>query len=200
MKTIGLIVLCIGSCANARFANTEAVGVRHAASSSQYGNAQQPSGAQQAPTSPQAKTADVDTLDHILSAVYDSISGPAGPRDWDRFRALFDPGARLIPTRREVSGKITARMLTVEDYVQGAQSYFEKEGFFETPVANHIEQWDRLAHVWSTYESRHAKGEKPFARGINSFQFLFDGARWWVISIYWEGEDSAHRLPDKYLK
>jgi hypothetical protein len=173
--------------------------------------AQQPANSSPAPStqaapnpsqtiSPQAKPADVDTLDHILAAVYDVISGPAGPRDWDRFRSLFAPGARLIPTRRDATGKISARTLSVEEYAQGSQQFFDKQGFFEAPVANRAEQWDCIAHVWSTYESRHAKGEKPFARGINSFQFLFDGTRWWVVSIYWEGEDPSHPLPEKYLE
>jgi hypothetical protein len=151
-------------------------------------------------SSPQAKPGDVDTLEHILAAVYDCISGPAGPRDWNRFRSLFYSGARLISTRRDPSGNASPKMLSVDDYVRGAQAYFDKEGFYEAPVANRVEQWDHIAHVWSTYESRRAKGEKPFARGINSFQFFYDGSRWWVVTIYWEGEEAGHPLPEKYLK
>jgi hypothetical protein len=56
-----------------------------------------------------------------------------------------------------------------------------------------------MAEVWSTYESRHAKGEKPFARGVNSFQLFFDGTRWWIVTIYWEDETPGHSLPEKYL-
>jgi hypothetical protein len=155
----------------------------------------------QTPTSPpQVRPKDVDSIEHILTAVYDVISGPAAsPRDWDRFRSLFYTGARLVPSRRDKDGKVTANSLTPEEYIVRAQPFFEKEGFFESPVANRIESWDHVAHVWSTYESRHAKGEKPFARGINSFQLLFDGSRWWVLSIYWEGEEPAHPLPEKYL-
>ena len=42
---------------------------------------------------------DVSSSDAIVRAAYDVISGPAGqPRDWDRERSLFFPGARLIPT------------------------------------------------------------------------------------------------------
>ena len=148
----------------------------------------------------QARPGDVDTLEHILAALYDAISGRPGPRDWNRVRSLFAPGARLIPTFRDPNGKVGVRNLSVDEYMQRSQPFFDKEGFFETPVANRIEQWDRIAHVWSTYESRHAKGEKPFARGINSFQLLNDGQRWWVVTIYWEGEEPAHPLPDKYLK
>jgi hypothetical protein len=156
---------------------------------------------QQPAAAPQAKPGDVDTVEHLLAAVYDVISGPAGPRDWDRFRSLFYPGARLIPTRRDQSGKVVANILTPEQYIERGKAFLEKEGFFESAVANRIEQWDRIAHVWSTYESRHAKAdEKPFARGINSFQFMNDGSRWWVLTIYWEAEDAAHALPKKYLK
>lgn len=158
------------------------------------------------PTAPQTQTpaarpTDVDSIDHILAAVYDVISGPAGaPRNWDRFRSLFYPGARLIPSSRDDKGVIAARVLSPDDYVERAKGRFTQEGFYENSIANRIEQWDHLAHVWSTYESRHARGEKPFARGINSFQLLNDGTRWWILSIYWEAEDAAHPLPDQYLK
>jgi hypothetical protein len=148
---------------------------------------------------PQAAPGDVDTVEHIMSAVYDTISGPAGPRNWDRFRSLFYADARMIPSHRDAAGKIGANTLTVEQYIQRAQSFFDKEGFFEMAVANRIENWDHIAHVFSTYESHHAKGDKPFARGINSFQLLYDGTRWWVLTIYWEGEDPGHPLTEKYL-
>jgi len=46
-----------------------------------------------------ANPADVSSIEAILAAVYDVISGPAGKqRDWDRMRSLFLPGARLIST------------------------------------------------------------------------------------------------------
>lgn len=173
---------------------------RRAGDRSRMASGQQTATPSQLQNSPQPKAGDVDTLEHILAAVYDVISGPPGPRDWNRFRSLFYSGARLIPTRREQNGNLTANMLTVEDYMHGAQPYFDKEGFYEWSVANRVEQWDHIAHVWSTYESRHAKAEKPFARGINSFQFFFDGSRWWVVTIFWEGEEAGHPLPDKYLK
>jgi len=38
---------------------------------------------------------DVDTVDHLAASLYDVVSGPAGQRDWDRFRALFVPDGRL---------------------------------------------------------------------------------------------------------
>jgi len=148
-----------------------------------------------------ARPADVDSAEHIVAALYDVISGPAGKRDWDRFRSLFYPGARLIPTGQNEKGEVTARVLSPDDYVNRAQPRFDKEGFFERSIANRTETWDRIAHVWSTYESRHAKDDaKPFARGINSIQLFNDGKRWWVMTVFWQAEDANHSLPEKYTK
>ena len=162
---------------------------------------------QQAPTqatssasAPAARPEDVKSIDSILAALYGVISGPAGERDWDRFRSLFYPGARLMPSGKNPQGSIGVRVLTPDDYVTRGQAFFDKEGFFERSVANRTEIWDRIAHVWSTYESRHAKVDaKPFARGINSIQLFNDGKRWWVLSVYWEAEDATHTIPEPYL-
>src|SRR5689334_8789003 len=40
---------------------------------------------------------DVASIDGILRALYEVVSGPAGPRDWKRGRKLFLPEARLMP-------------------------------------------------------------------------------------------------------
>ena len=62
-----------------------------------------------------------------------------------------------------------------------------------------MECYGDIAQVFSTYESRHAEADaKPFQRGINSFQLLFDGHRWWVVTIYWQGERLDLPLPKQY--
>jgi hypothetical protein len=149
-------------------------------------------------TEPAARPGDVDSIEHIIAAVYDVISGPAGARDWDRFRTLYHPDGRLVSSRRNDKGAVTARVMTPDEYSERAGEYFLKQGFFESAAANRIEVFDHIAHVWSTYESRHAKNEKPFARGINSFQLIHDGTRWWILSVYWAEEDASHPLPEKY--
>lgn len=150
---------------------------------------------------PAANPADVATMDSIIAALYDVISGPAGKRNWDRFRSLFIPGARLIPTSSRPTGGAGSRVLTVEDYIQRASAFFEKEAFFEREVAHRTEVFGNIAHVFSTYESRHDKNDaKPFQRGINSIQLMNDGHRWWVVTVFWQGEDEKNRLPRKYLR
>ncbi len=153
------------------------------------------------PSTPAANPADVSSIDAILTAVYDVISGPAGKkRDWDRMRSLFIPGARLIPTGPRPGNSYGSRVLTVEDYVTRGTTLFEKEGFFEKEVARRTESFGQIAHVFSTYEARHSPDDaKPFIRGINSIQLMNDGKRWWIVTIFWQAEDVQNPLPEKYL-
>jgi hypothetical protein len=156
-----------------------------------------------AQTTKEANPADVSSLDAIMKAVYDVISGDAGKaRDWDRFRSLFHPDARLIPTgKNPQTGAVGARVLSPEDYIKRSEPVLVKNGFFEREVARRVEQYGSVTHVWSTYESFHSMVDKqPFMRGINSFQLLNDGKRWWVITIYWQGETPENPIPKDYLK
>jgi len=156
-----------------------------------------------APPAFQAKPEDVNSIEAILAATYDVISGPAGKkRDWDRFRSLFYPGARLIPTgRRPNESEVKARVLSPDDYVDRSAPFLEKEGFFERGVSNKMVHYGNIAHVFSTYESRRkADDAQPFQRGINSFQLVNDGKRWWVMTILWQGETPDNPIPTEYLK
>lgn len=155
-----------------------------------------------AQTVKEANPADVSSLDAIMRSVYDVISGDAGKaRDWDRFRLLCAADARLIPVRKDAdTGAFSLQKYTPDEYAQRAAAFFAKEGFFEREAARRVEQYGHIAHVFSTYESRHAASDKtPFARGINSFQLFYDGKRWWVVTIYWDAETPDNPIPAKYL-
>lgn len=145
----------------------------------------------------QARPADVASVDSVIAALYDTISGPAGKvRDWDRLRSLFRPEGRMV-----VQGAAKTSVLTVEDYISRVTPVFAKDGFYESEVARSSEQFGQIAHVFSTYQSHHAPTDaKPFQRGINSIQLLNDGQRWWVQSLVWQAETEQHPLPARYLK
>lgn len=153
------------------------------------------------PATPAANPSDVATLDAILAAVYDSISGPKGKaRNWDRFRSLFVPGARLIPTLKRPAGDFVTRVLTPEEFIASSAKFMEEQGFVEHGIANHVETFANIAHAFSVYEGRHDTADpKPFVRGINSIQLMNDGKRWWVVTIFWQAEDPANPIPQKYL-
>ena len=147
---------------------------------------------------------DVESIDAIIRATYEVISGPAEKkRDWNRERSLFYPSARLIPTA-SVPGRndvdLEPQILDIESYIARVEPLLERAAFYEKEIARRIEQFGRIAQVWSTYESRHDPNDPaPFMRGINSFQLFNDGKRWWILSIYWQHESTEHSIPEKYL-
>jgi len=151
-----------------------------------------------------ANPSDVASIDAIIAAAYDVISGPTSKkRDWDRERSLFIPGARLIPTAVEAGRNdvdLAPLVLDVEGYIARVEPLFEKNGFYEREIARRVEHFGQIAHVWSTYESRHDPSDaEPFMRGINSIQLFNDGRRWWILSIYWQHESARQPLPERYL-
>jgi hypothetical protein len=147
---------------------------------------------------PAAKPEDVKSIDNILAALYNVISGPAGERDWNRFRSLFLPGATLTSAGKDRDGIIRVRPRTVEGYVTGAGGYFSQHGFFESPIVSRVQAFGNVAQVFCSYESRGAAGEAPFARGINSLQLAHDGKRWWIVSILWDEERPDNPLPKEF--
>jgi hypothetical protein len=151
---------------------------------------------------PAAKPDDVKSLDAILRALYDVISGPKGQaRDWDRMRSLFIPDARLIPIHpTQDNAHADAIVLSIDQYIERASGTMSANGFFERGIHNDVQQFGNLVHVWSTYESRHSASDaEPFTRGINSIQLLKDGDRYWIIDIVWDSERPNQRIPQEYL-
>jgi hypothetical protein len=151
----------------------------------------------------EANPADVKSVDSIVKALYEVISGDAGQkRDWDRFRTLFHSSARMIPTGKNPNtGAFGAFVLTPEDYIKRSGPYLEKEGFHEREIGRQTEVYGNIAHVFSAYEAKTKLTDKtPLMRGINSFQLLNDGKRWWVVTIFWQQETPESPLPKERLK
>jgi hypothetical protein len=159
-----------------------------------------PSRAQEAPQTAAADPADVESVDAIMAAVYDVISGGKGvERDWDRFRSLFRPEAKLIPSGCNAQGQCGMQYWSVDQYIERAGAGLTASGFFETETHRVEERFGNIAHIFSTYDSRRTlEDAEPFQRGINSFQLFNDGTRWWVVNIFWQGATPNAPIPAKY--
>ena len=157
-----------------------------------------PSAWAQPATGPRA--ADTASPEAIVAALYDVISGPAGQeRDWDRFRGLFAPGARLVPAAPRTDGSAPVAV-SPDDYIKRSNATLLR-GFFEREVSRKADGFGTILHVFSTYESKRAAAdEKPFARGINSIQLMQHGGRWWIVTVMWDQERPDNPIPAKYLE
>ena len=142
---------------------------------------------------------DTTSIESLLSAVYDALSGKRP--NWERLALLFHPDARLIPPARDGQPVVA---LTFAQFRERNEKFFAAlpldQGFYERGIAHRIETFGNVAHVWSTYEARRKPGDAPFARGINSFQFVRQDNRWWVMTILWDAERADNPIPSHYLE
>ena len=153
-----------------------------------------------AQVSEEQRAKDVESIDNLIEALYASISGEKGePRDWERFRNLVIPEARLIPTARNQEGKNVYQIMSPEEFIENTDPYFVENGFYEYEIHREEHHYGRVVHLFSTYGSKRSETDaEPFNKGINSIQLFDDGDRWWVVTIYWAHESEYNPIPEKY--
>jgi hypothetical protein len=119
---------------------------------------------------PAADPTDLDIRATVI-AEYNVVSGPAGRRDWDRFKELFAPGARI-------------GSLTPDEYVEKNKPFLNEHSLFQRPRSIRVERHGDTAHVTVQDESRHASNdETPFAQGVTSFDLVHTGDAWKIVAI-----------------
>jgi len=128
----------------------------------------------------------MEDLDTLFFTLYDSISGPAGSKDWHRIVDGFHPRAILTRVLTGDDGQPKERVMSLDEYVEATKPFLDSTDFWETEVEREIEHFGNVAHARSVYESRWHPDEPPFMRGTNSVQLYHDGSRWWILSMAWD--------------
>ncbi len=143
----------------------------------------------------------VQSLDSTLETLYGVISGEKGEtRNWELFKYLFRPEAKLIPTGKNKEGITGTRYMSPDGYIEASGQWLLDNGFFEKEINRVVHTFGNITQVFSTYESFKSEADtKPFMRGINSIQLLNDGKRWWVVNIFWTQETKENPIPTAYL-
>jgi len=137
-----------------------------------------------------------DQLDALVAEFYASISGPAGPRDWERDRAIFHPAARLMRTGIDDAGRPWVKVMSLAEYAADTAAFFASGDFYEIEVARRVDRFGNIAHVRSVYEARrHPAAAELLKRGVNSIQLFHDGDRWWVLAVLWDNERPGVTVP-----
>ena len=143
---------------------------------------------------------DTKTIDAVVGALYQILSGPAGERAWGQERALFFPGAQLVRTSVTEDGSPQAKVMDIDAYVEDTAIYFREHSFYEREVDRRTFSFGNIANVLSVYEARHELDDpEPFKRGINSIQLYWDGARWWIMHVLWDNERDDNQMPARVL-
>lgn len=141
------------------------------------------------------------TIDTTINTLYKVISGEKGEkRDWNLFKFLFHPDAKLITSGKDTDRKFQIRYMKPDDYIKSSGKWMTDTGFIEKEMHRTVDAYGNIAHVFSTFQSFYSKtDEEPFMRGINSIQLLNDGKRWWIMTVFWDNETRWNPIPRNYL-
>jgi hypothetical protein len=131
--------------------------------------------------------ADCQSIDSIITALYECISGPAGaPRDWQRHQGLFHPTGRSMRTGQDESGKSNVTVMDCAQYRANTEPVLASLDFFEIETAREEQRFGNVASVRSVYEARaHPDDAELIKQGENFVHLYNDGSRWWIMNIIW---------------
>ena len=144
---------------------------------------------------------DFATIDGIVTAMYECISGPKGtPGDWERDRSLHHPKALLVPAKQATGGP-AAGVFDFDGFVASRAAFLAENDFYEVEIGRQEFRFGVIAHVLSSYEARTAPAPagKVLRRGVNSIQLMHDGERWWILSTLWDNEREGVTLPPELV-
>jgi|SoimicMinimDraft_17_1059745.scaffolds.fasta_scaffold06139_2 hypothetical protein len=143
---------------------------------------------------------DVGTIEGIVKASYETISGGAGvQRQWGRDRTLFAPSVRYISMSKDKTGAVKVRTSDYQEYLDESDDFLVKQGFTEVELGRKIERFGNVATVLSSYEGRMMSSGKVVTRGVNIFSLYNDGKRWWIQTMLWDEESAENPIPAELL-
>ena len=148
-----------------------------------------------------ARPEDVSTIEGIVKASYETISGGVGvPRQWGRDRTLFAASVRYIAMSKNKAGEVQMRTSDYQEYLNESDDFLVKQGFSEVELGRKIERFGNVATVLSSYEGHVQSTGKVVTRGVNIFSLYSDGKRWWIQTMLWDEEGPGNPIPAELLK
>lgn len=143
----------------------------------------------------QDRTADPDdvaTIDGLIKAYYESVSGHPGSRDGERMLSLFIEGGKISVG---YAGDEPTHELA-EEYLRTERFLTLTEDFFEREISRDTQRFGNMANVISTYGISDAMENTDYtARGVTVFQLVRHNDRWWILSTMWQRESPEFPLP-----
>ena len=135
------------------------------------------------------------TIDEIVKEGLGIISGKKGEaRDWDRFRDLFAADAQFSVLVKSKEGKSQIRNFNLEEFVRSGKNFYINNDFSEVEIKKIINEYNGIATVFQSYLVE-VNGKKE--KGVNAYQLMHDGERWWIISLMWTNDQNGNPLPEE---
>lgn len=138
---------------------------------------------------------DVSTIDGLMKAFYEVVSGEAGEtRQWERDLSLHNPKA-IYSYYSMINGESKQLTLSLKDFHKETDIMVLETPFYENEINREVKIFGNIANVWSTYETRLEKDGEVVRRGINSLQLFYANNKWEIISLVFDKETDENKIP-----
>ncbi len=133
----------------------------------------------------------------FTSKLYEIVSTSGPNKDWESERALYHPDARLVRTGLNEDGSSFAEIMSLDEFIGNADALLADVEFSEVEIEHDARIFGNVAQVASAYEKVFKTDtEEIHGRGVNFFNFVFDGSNWLIMSIIWDNERDGLSLAD----
>jgi hypothetical protein len=139
---------------------------------------------------PKSRPEDVATPEAILRALHESVNGPKGPWNSDRFRSLHLPNALLANVSKNGQGRVVISNHPLDSFLQDVQDVHNTSGWYETvtqimKISKIAKHGGGLSAAYYHGVASTTPGGKPEEEGDAMAILMYDGKRWWVVSDTW---------------
>ena len=138
---------------------------------------------------------DVKSIDAIINAYYDVVSGSSS-EPWEFERDKYIHSENAVITRLDENGKAESHTLEAEYIPIGLSP---KEDFYEKELKRKVSKYGNIAQVWSAFEIRTDPKKESNIRGLNSVQLHYENGRWFIDSWTCEMESEKSSVVTEFM-
>lgn len=138
------------------------------------------------------------SIDGIVNEMLRLISTTEGKsRNLEAFRNLFLPSATFTVNSHDESFEKAIESVSLDDFIEILKDPYYEKGFLEYEISKVVEEYNGIAHVFQTFRAKDSDNYEE--TGINSYQMVYFGDRWYILNVLWTGESNGVKVPEKYL-
>jgi len=141
----------------------------------------------------------VKSIDGIVKEVLKLQSGESGKRrNWKALQNLFLPTATFTILNNSDSLQRPTETVSLDGFIELMHDDYYEKGYIEYETGKTIDEFNGIANVFQSFYGKDSENEE--ARGINTYQLVYFGKRWWIANLLWTLETDKVKIPKKYLR
>lgn len=134
-------------------------------------------------------------IDSLIAIFYRALSGK-GRKNWSPLREICLPTAQFNAMGINLEGRNEwYPNQNLDSYLHHLAPYAEANGFYQTERYREVQYFNKIAQVWSAYESRNTPDGEIIDRGMYSFQLVEMEGSWKIANVLWNSETEEHPAP-----